>query len=106
MTIENIPQPATRQELYEITEYMCSSGVFLKPVREALLDRAAKDLGIARLIKNTVDHYIHTWNRMRWGEFRRWHQMTARALFAGQTELRLIKFKEQVEAAEALANAA
>ena len=103
-----ITQNPTPQELLEITDFMCSTGVVLKPVQDAITNWASKNSMIACQIINLIDRYIHSWNRARWGEMRKWGQMTAHGWFAYQSEMRLIKFMKNVEAAKqkALADAA
>jgi len=108
MTPSTLTQTPTSQEIFEITEVMCSTGVVFKPVQEAIIGHVARDVTLADKLLEIIGRHMASWNRKRWGELNTWHQMTAHAWFALQIEKRLIEFRNQVRVAKekALAKAA
>ncbi|MFA6100369.1 MAG: hypothetical protein WC750_05900 [Patescibacteria group bacterium] len=100
MNLSTIPQTPTKQDLMEITEFMCESGVVLKPVRLVLLAEIAKDPILANDILERVYKYIRRWSIKRYDEWKQWHQMTAHAWFALQTEIRLLGLADEIKAAK------
>lgn len=101
MNLSTLPQTPTQQDLLEITDFMCETGVVLKPVRQVLLVEAAKDPTLAKTILDRVGRHINDWNMMRQAEWRTWQQMSARAYFALQTAHRLVKLSDDIRAATA-----